>query len=139
MSTFTQIRQGLAAVLVQAEGINSVEEYPPPTLTGNGMAWVGFFDDAVTMSNREIHEILVPITVVVLRNAKIPEALAATEPVIQQLLELIRANQTLGLETVYRVEYVRVQQGIWRVGDGLPYVGFQITLKIKDSFPVVIA
>ena len=139
MSRLGDIRQALAAVLVQAEGVNVVEEYPPATITGNGMAWIGFVDDPITMGNQEIHELIVPVTVIVNRKGNVQEALQATEPVIDSMLELIRANQTLELPTIYRVQYVRVQQGIWRVGDGLPYVGFQVTLQIKDRFPVVIA
>lgn len=131
------IRVALAGVLaddqdLQAAGLKSVDAYPPASVR-NGGAWVGFFDDAVEFSPRELHLYTVPVTFVVSLNAQHQRGLQATEPMIDAALAALRAHQGLGIETVMRTEVTRVQQGVWDVG-GSQFIGFQITLLIKESF-----
>lgn len=133
----TAIREALASVLagdagLQAAGLKSVDAYPPASIR-NGGAWVGFFDDAVEFSQRELHLYTVPVTFVVNLNAQHQRGLQATEPTIDAALAALRSHQGLGIETVMRTEVTRVQQGIWDVG-GTQFIGFQLTLLIKESF-----
>jgi hypothetical protein len=133
MSRIGDIRTQLAAVIGGASGITTVMPYPPEQLATNGAAWIGFFDDAVMFSNREVHLYTVSVDVVVNRNARLAAALEATEPVIDAVLAQLRANQSLGMNDVARVEVTRVRQGTLKVGD-VEHVGFEITLQIKESF-----
>lgn len=133
----TAIREALAAVLaedagLQAVGLTSVDPYPPASIR-NGGAWVGFFDDAVEFSQRELHLYTVPVTFVVNLNAQHQRGLQSTEPMIDAALAVLRSHQGLGIATVMRTEVTRVQQGVWDVG-GTQFIGFQLTLLIKESF-----
>jgi hypothetical protein len=133
MSRIGDIRSALAAVIAAADGVKTANPYPPEQVTTDGTAWIGFFDDAVTFSNREMHLYTVPVAVIVKRNARLGQALKDTEPVIDAVLAEIRVHQKLGLPDVFRTEVIRVRQGTIRVGD-VDFVGFEITLNIKESF-----
>lgn len=113
-------------------GLKNVDEYPPATIR-NGGAWIGFFDDAVEFSQRELHLYTVPVTFVVNLNAQHRQGLQATEPMIDAALAVLRAHQGLGLQDVMRTEVTRIQQGVWSVGND-QFIGFQLTLLIKESF-----
>lgn len=133
----TAIREALAGVLaadatLKAAGLTGVDPYPPASVR-NGGAWVGFFDDAVEFGPRELHIYTVPVTFVVNLNAQHQRGLQATEPLIDAALAVLRANQGLGSATVMRTEVTRVQQGVWDVG-ATQFIGFQVTLQIKESF-----
>ena len=136
----TAIRTALAGVLAAdatliAAGLTSVDPYPPAAVR-NGGAWVGFFDDAVEFSPRELHLYTVPVTFVVNLNGQHQRGLEATEPMIDAALAVLRANQGLGISTVMRTEVTRIQQGVWAVGGvgNGEFIGFQLTLQIKESF-----
>jgi hypothetical protein len=133
MSRIGDIRTALASVITAANGVKTVNPYPPEQVTTNGTVWIGFFDDAVTFSNRELHLYTVPVAVIVNRNARLGQALKDTEPVIDTILAQIRVHQKLGLNDVMRTEVTRVRQGTIKVGD-VDFVGFEITLVIKESF-----
>jgi len=131
------IRAALANVLASdatllAAGLTGVDAYPPASVR-NGGAWVGFVDDEVEFGPRELHLYTVPVTFVVNLNAQHQRGLQATEPMIDAALAALRANQGLGVNTVMRTEVTRVQQGVWDVGS-TQFVGFQLTLLIKESF-----
>lgn len=133
----TAIREALTSVLTDPAlrdlGLKTVEPYPPAKLAG-GSAWIGFFDDDVHASQRELHIYTVPLTVVVQLNAQHRQGLQNTEPLIDAVLAVIRVNQKMaGAPEVYRVEPVRIQQGVWMVGQ-VEFIGFQVTLVIKETF-----
>lgn len=132
----TAIREALAAVLAGVDGIQQSLAYPPTKVAINGTAWVGYFDTAITAGNLEIQIHQVPITVWVRLNSQHKQGLAVTEPTIDAVLEALRQNQTLGLPDVHRVQAIGYRQGVWEFGGNDQWIGFQVSLEIKEAFGV---
>lgn len=136
MSSIGEIRAGLVTVINGAEGINTTLPYPPNMISVNGTAWLGFFRAAIEMGGSEQRMHVVPLTVIVNRNARLDEGLEVTEPVLDAVLAEIAVHQGLGMPTrIDGVFYTSFEQGIWEIG-GAPYVGFQVILEIAERFPV---
>lgn len=136
MSRVTAIREALADKLAEVDGINQALAYPPTQVNVNGTAWVGYFDTAITSGNLEVQIHQVPITVWVKLNSQHKQGLQATEPTIDAVLDKLRMNQTLGLPDVHRVQAIGYRQGVWEFAGNDQWIGFQISLEIKESYGV---
>ena len=130
------IREGLAALLAGIPSIKGSSGYPPEGVGAVPFAFVGFFDDAPTMGNRELHLYSFPVTVLVQRKgANLASEVRAVETVIPELLAAIRADQDLGLIDVYHVAPTRITEGVFSFA-GTEYTGFVATIEVKESFGV---
>jgi hypothetical protein len=140
-SRIGQIRASLGVILTKTDGINVFEPAPPSTITIHGTAWVGLFRTRIEsgMSGREIHHHTVPLTVVVNRAGTLEESLNVTEPVLENVLDILRLNQSLGINPdndvmlgkIQAVRAMEYYEGFFEVGQET-YIGFQIIAQIDE-------
>lgn len=128
------IRSALADVLETVPGIRSAAGWPTEQIGATPFAFVGFLDDAITAGSVETHLYSLPITVLIQRKgANLPAEVLAAEAIIPDVLAAIRANQTLGLPDVYRVEPMRIRGGVFSYAS-VEWTGIELRVDIKQSF-----
>lgn len=139
MAGIAAIRAGLETVLEGVSGIKSASGWPTENVGAVPYAFVGFDDDTITASNRELHIHHIPITVLVDRKGgNLVNQVKAVEGTINAVLAAIRANQSLGLTDVMRVEPMRIREGVYGFAN-TDYVGFILDVDIKESFAATYA
>lgn len=128
-----EVREGLAALLVGVEGVKSASGYPTENTGAEPFAYVGFDDDAIVASQRELDLHQLPIYVFVTRaGGNLPNQVKAAEALIGPIRDAMRTTNTLGGAVVDRIEPTRVREGIYSHA-GVDYVGFILDVTIKES------
>lgn len=135
--SLTAIRAAAAAVLTSATDIALVAPAPPnqsPQITP--MAYFGEATWTVEQGAVETWTYTLPLTVLVNRRGLIADELAATEPLIQQVVAAFRDNFTLG-STTFGFAMTTGNQGAIAFGQD-SYFGFTAFFVAKEKFNVTL-
>lgn len=137
------IREALAEVLKEVDGVNSANAYPPEGVGSLPCAWCGLNDVAVSYTGgMEDNEHTLPIILVVERVAgRLPSNLRAVEVLQEAFMITMRENFGLptfvGENPVNSVMVQRIQQDQIRIAE-TPYIGFVATVLVTHKFGVTL-
>jgi hypothetical protein len=128
----TAIRQGIADLIGDVDGIMASMPYFPEFLSGASTpaAMLGDAYGPVTMGAREIWTYNIPLTVAIVRLADYDSEVVAVESFVEPIMQAIEANFTLDYATM-GLAVTEFREGIVRVADE-QFVGFTLILRVKE-------
>jgi len=129
--SIVEVREGLETLLASVPGIASASGFGTEKIGALPAAYVGFDTDQITAGASEVDLHSLPIIVLVARKAMLPNEVRLMESLIEPLKDAIRADQDLGTQTVCRVQFREVLEGVFKFAD-VDYTGFTMTLEIKE-------
>lgn len=128
----SQIRQGIADLLVDVGGFASALPRPSENVGSLPHVQVGFLDLDLSLSmGTETGLYRFPLVCFVARKGRIDDEVATVEQMLPGVIQALGADALIELPYISRCVATRIREGIFGHA-GSDYIGFEATVEVKE-------